>query len=62
MAPFEPSESIVALLGAEDGRFLELNAAFEKLTGYSRAAAGEKPGDFHGFQKDSESVGDFIRL
>lgn len=31
-------------------------------TGYSRAAEGEKPGDFHGFQKDIESVGDFIRL
>ena len=44
VAPFEHSESIVALLGAEDGRFLELNAAFETLTGYSRAASiGRKP-------------------
>jgi diguanylate cyclase (GGDEF)-like protein/PAS domain S-box-containing protein len=44
MAPFESSESIVALLGAEDGRFLELNAAFERLTGYSRTdAIGRKP-------------------
>ena len=31
-------------------------------TGYSRAVAGEKPGDFHGFKRDIESVGDFIRL
>ena len=31
-------------------------------TGFSRAAPGEKPGDFHGFKADIESVGDFIRL
>ncbi|CAN5548530.1 peptidase S10 [soil metagenome] len=31
-------------------------------TGYSRAAPGEKAGDFHGFKRDIESVGDFIRL
>lgn len=31
-------------------------------TGYSRAVAGEKAKDFHGFTKDIESVGDFIRL
>jgi carboxypeptidase C (cathepsin A) len=31
-------------------------------TGYSRAIAGEKNQDFHGFGKDIESVGDFIRL
>lgn len=31
-------------------------------TGYSRAVAGEKNKDFHGFGKDIESVGDFIRL
>jgi len=31
-------------------------------TGFSRAAQGEKPKDFHGFKKDIESVGDFIRL
>jgi carboxypeptidase C (cathepsin A) len=31
-------------------------------TGYSRAIAGEKPGEFHEFKKDIESVGDFIRL
>jgi carboxypeptidase C (cathepsin A) len=31
-------------------------------TGYSRPAEGEKAKDFHGFKKDIESVGDFIRL
>jgi carboxypeptidase C (cathepsin A) len=31
-------------------------------TGFSRAVAGEKPRQFHGFKKDIESVGDFIRL
>ncbi|MFI9816271.1 S10 family peptidase [Saccharothrix variisporea] len=31
-------------------------------TGYSRAVKGEKPGEFHGFQGDVESVGEVIRL
>ncbi|MCP5099130.1 MAG: peptidase S10 [Chloroflexi bacterium] len=31
-------------------------------TGYSRAVEGEKAKQFHGFKKDIESVGDFIRL
>ncbi|NKQ56653.1 peptidase S10 [Amycolatopsis sp. K13G38] len=31
-------------------------------TGFSRAATGEKPGDYHGFQPDLESVGEIIRL
>lgn len=31
-------------------------------TGYSRAAAGEKPSDYHGFSGDLESVGEIIRL
>ncbi|WP_161884151.1 S10 family serine carboxypeptidase-like protein [Deinococcus alpinitundrae] len=31
-------------------------------TGYSRVIEGENPSDFHGFKKDIESVGDFIRL
>jgi carboxypeptidase C (cathepsin A) len=31
-------------------------------TGYSRAVQGEKAKRFHGFQKDIESVGDFIRI
>ena len=31
-------------------------------TGYSRAVKGGKPGDYHGFGKDLESVGEVIRL
>lgn len=31
-------------------------------TGFSRAVPGEKPKEFHEFEKDIESVGDFIRL
>jgi carboxypeptidase C (cathepsin A) len=31
-------------------------------TGYSRVLPGEKAKEFHGFKKDIESVGDFIRL
>ena len=31
-------------------------------TGYSRAAEGEKPKEFHEYKKDIESVADFIRL
>jgi len=31
-------------------------------TGYSRPVDGQKARDFHGFKKDIESVGDFIRL
>src|SRR5947208_2584202 len=31
-------------------------------TGFSRALTGEKPGDFHGYQGDIESVGEVIRL
>jgi carboxypeptidase C (cathepsin A) len=31
-------------------------------TGYSRPAEGQKAREFHGFRKDIESVGDFIRL
>lgn len=31
-------------------------------TGYSRATKNEKPGDYHGFEADIESVGEVIRL
>ena len=31
-------------------------------TGYSRVVEGKKPKEYHGFKKDIESVGDFIRL
>src|SRR4051812_48516871 len=31
-------------------------------TGYSRTVEGENPGDYHGFTRDLESVGEVIRL
>lgn len=31
-------------------------------TGYSRVVEGDKPADFHGYQRDIESVGEVIRL
>ena len=31
-------------------------------TGYSRAVTGEKPGDYHSYQGDIESIGEVIRL
>lgn len=31
-------------------------------TGYSRAVVGQEPKQFHGFKKDIETVGEFIRL
>ncbi|MGY2894074.1 S10 family peptidase [Deinococcus sp. UYEF24] len=31
-------------------------------TGYSRAEEGQKPGDFHGFSPDLDTVAEFIRL
>jgi carboxypeptidase C (cathepsin A) len=31
-------------------------------TGYSRTVEGEKPGEYHGFTRDLESVGEVIRL
>ncbi len=31
-------------------------------TGYSRPVEGQKPKEWHGFKKDIETVGDFIRL
>ncbi|CAN5839977.1 peptidase S10 [soil metagenome] len=46
-----------SLLGESDLVFID-----PVSTGYSRAAVGEKPADFHGLRADVESVGDFIRL
>ena len=33
---FSSSESIVALMNAADGRFVDVNDAFERITGYPR--------------------------
>ena len=46
VSPFEASESVVVVLSADDGRFLEVNPAFERLTGYTAAQAiGVRPID-----------------
>jgi carboxypeptidase C (cathepsin A) len=53
--------------GLEDNEFSILDATDLVFidpvsTGFSRATEGVKAKDFHGFQADIESVGDFIRL
>lgn len=55
--PYKLVDNAYSLLDTTDLVFIDPVA-----TGYSRAAPGEKAGDFHGFKKDLESVGDFIRL
>jgi carboxypeptidase C (cathepsin A) len=60
-APTPPPYALVdnpwSLLDASDLVFID-----PVSTGYSRAAPGEKPTDFHSLRTDVESVGDFIRL
>lgn len=55
--PYRLVENAHTLLDATDLVFID-----PVSTGYSRAAPGEKPGDFHAFKEDIASVGDFIRL
>ncbi len=55
--PYRLSDNDYSLLDATDLVFID-----PVSTGYSRAVPGEKPKEFHGFKKDIESVGDFIRL
>ncbi len=55
--PYHLTDNEYTLLEASDLVFIDPVA-----TGYSRATAGEDPKQFHGFEKDIESVGDFIRL
>src|SRR5205823_5831778 len=55
--PFRLVDNEYSLLDLTDLVFID-----PVSTGFSRAVTGEKPGDFHGFKKDIESVGDFIRL
>ncbi len=60
-APLPPPYSLTdnehSLLDVTDLVFID-----PVSTGYSRAVEGVKPKDFHGFTRDLESVGDFIRL
>jgi carboxypeptidase C (cathepsin A) len=55
--PYHLVDNEFTLLEASDLVFIDPVA-----TGYSRAAAGEDPKQFHGITQDVESVGDFIRL
>ncbi len=59
--PFPPPPRLVpnhySILESTDLVFID-----PVSTGYSRAVPGEKEDQFHTFQKDIESVGDFIRL
>ena len=55
--PFKLVDNEFSLLDVSDLVFID-----PVSTGFSRPAEGQKPREFHGFQKDIESVGDFIRL
>jgi carboxypeptidase C (cathepsin A) len=55
--PYQLVDNEFSLLDVTDLVFID-----PVSTGYSRPVVGEKAKEFHGFKKDIESVGDFIRL
>ncbi|MGO4362100.1 S10 family peptidase [Terrabacter sp. RAF57] len=55
--PYDLVDNPESLLAVSDLVFID-----PMSTGYSRAVEGGKPGDYHGYQKDIESVGELIRL
>ena len=55
--PYKLVDNEYSLLDASDLVFID-----PVSTGYSRPVDGEKAKEFHGFKKDIESVGNFIRL
>lgn len=55
--PWRLVDNEATLLGVTDLVFVD-----PITTGYSRAAAGEKAGDFHGVEEDASAVAEFIRL
>lgn len=55
--PFQLVENGYSLLDVTDFVFID-----PVTTGYSRAAEGVNPSEFHGVDEDVESVGEFIRL
>ncbi len=55
--PFKLVDNEFSMLDVTDLVFID-----PVSTGYSRPIVGEKAKEFHGFKKDIESVGDFIRL
>jgi carboxypeptidase C (cathepsin A) len=55
--PYDLVDNAETLLAHTDLVFID-----PVSTGYSRTVKGGKPGDYHGFQADIESVGEVIRL
>src|SRR5512145_2043385 len=55
--PYELTDNQYSLLDETDLVFID-----PMNTGYSRPVDGVKPKEWHGFKKDIQSVGDFIRL
>ncbi len=55
--PYAVADNAETLLAHSDLVFID-----PVSTGFSRVAEGGKPADFHGFQRDLESVGELIRL
>lgn len=55
--PYRLVDNAYSLLDETDLVFID-----PVSTGYSRPVPGEKAREFHGFRKDIESIGDFIRL
>lgn len=55
--PYQLTENDYSVLDKTDLVFID-----PVSTGFSRAVPGEKASEYHAFQKDIESVGDFIRL
>ena len=55
--PYALADNAQTLLAHSDLVFID-----PVSTGYSRAAQGEKPKDYHGYTGDIESVGEIIRL
>jgi carboxypeptidase C (cathepsin A) len=55
--PYQLADNEFSLLDQTDLVFID-----PVSTGYSRPVEGQKAKDFHGFKKDLETVGDFIRL
>ena len=55
--PYDLTDNAETLLAHSDLVFIDPVA-----TGYSRAVDGVKPGDYHGYTRDIESVGEVIRL
>ncbi len=55
--PYRLVDNTFSLLDRTDLVFID-----PVSTGYSRAVPGEEPAQYHGYEKDIEAVGEFIRL